>query len=463
MRQRVGRWTPDEDTLGPRTGRKWLNLCQVVLKCRVESGESTEEEDLMLEAVLDEHGFSCSKVAAALPAWTDNPVLEMKYLCFKLAHKKMQNVAFISNFVDQEQERPALGPNDFMPLALTCDNQKTSKSHRPRNKTQACSENVLDITYGDETETSNQHDVIPKKKIVKPHSGKKKVNSEPNTGKKVSKRRSKMPSYAELDEMSIYFPPPESLVPETTYGDNSKTPCGNNDVSNSNRRDPNWNFANNLCSISCQEQDASCCSEVGILSGTIDDIELIRNHSDYLDSTLSSIIDNVEGDVPGGIDAFMKKRPLKLPPKKKLCMKLGNERNGGENMSLESIREAVKQNNKRKRCNEPSEERQDVASISYQQDGCKRSEASSRSYSEHFLEASDGEDVTLACFLRNELKKRKLKAAEAGSSSESLLLSKPVDKHSNEDQMPADMQNGKAEIYTNGGTLRWTSDETDEH
>ncbi|KAJ0049114.1 hypothetical protein Pint_16999 [Pistacia integerrima] len=214
------------------------------------------------------------------------------------------------------------------------DNLKKSKSQRRRKKTKACSEKVLEIIYGDETETSNQHDVILKKKFVKPLSGKKKVNTEPNTGKMVSKRRSKMPSYAELDEMSFFFfPPPESLVAETTYeldemsiyvptpeslvaettnGDSSKTSCGNSDVSNSNRRDPNWNFANNLCSISCQEQDASCCSGVDILSGTIDDIELIH-------------------------------------------------------------------------------------------------------------------------------------------------------KHSNEDQMPAHMQNGKAETYTNGGTLRWTSDETDEH
>ncbi|KAJ0106596.1 hypothetical protein Patl1_19692 [Pistacia atlantica] len=515
MRQRVGRWTPDEDKrltvaailFGPKN---WKKIAQFVpgrtqVQCRerwvnsldpsVNRGEWTEEEDLMLEAALEEHGYSWSKVAAALPGRTDNQCWRRwKYLHpdevpVLQARRKMQKAALISNFVDRERERPALGPNDFVPLALTNSaselgdvntSQKCERKSRykfqtfiskerqnlgtrkmlllviirkqvnPRDvekRPKACSEKVLEITYGDETETSNQHDVILKKKIVKPHSGKKKVNSEPNTGKKVSKRRSKMPSYAELDEMSIYFPPPESLVPETTYGDNGKTPCGNNDVSNSNRRDPNWNFGNNLCSISCQEQDASCFSEVGILSGTIDDIELIRNHSDYLDSTLSSIIDNVEGDVS------MKKRPLKLPPKKKLCMKLGKERNGGENMSLESIREAVKQNNKRKRCNELSEERQDVASISCQQDGCKRSEASSRSYSEHFLEASDGEDVTLACFLRNELKKRKLKSAEAGSSSESLLLSKSVDKHSNEDQMPANMQNGKAEIYTNGGTL----------
>ncbi|KAJ0106603.1 hypothetical protein Patl1_19699 [Pistacia atlantica] len=78
------------------------------------------------------------------------------------------------------------------------------------------------------------------------------------------------PSYAELDEMSIYVPTPESLVAETTNGDSSKTSCGNSDVSNSNRRDPNWNI-------------------IWI----------------------------------------------------KQCMKLGKERNGGENMSLESIREAI--------------------------------------------------------------------------------------------------------------------------
>lgn len=35
------------------------------------------------------------------------------------AARRMQKAALISNFVDRESERPALGPNDFVPLAIT--------------------------------------------------------------------------------------------------------------------------------------------------------------------------------------------------------------------------------------------------------------------------------------------------------------------------------------------------------
>ncbi|XP_044465592.1 uncharacterized protein LOC123195812 isoform X3 [Mangifera indica] len=476
MRQRVGKWTPDEDKrltvaailFGPKN---WKKIAQFVpgrtqVQCRerwvnsldpsVNRGEWTEEEDLMLEDAIKKHGFSWSKVAAALPARTDNQCWRRwKYLHPDEVHvlqarRKMQKAALMSNFVDRERERPALGPNDFMPLALTnpasehgdviasqkherksrrkaesgnkedaapCENQKTRKSQRTRKKTQICSE-VLEITYGDDTETSNQRGVILKKKIVKLHSGKKKVNSEPNTVKKVSKRCSKMPSCAELDEMSILLPPPESVEAEITFTDSSNTPCGNTNVSNCDSIDPIWNSAGNLCSISCQEQDAPYCSEVGILRGTIDDIELLQNHSDYLDSTLSTTINSEDGDLLGGIDASTKKRPSKLLPKKKSGMKSGKERTEGENISLESVCETVKRNNKRKICNEPSGKRQDVASISCEQAGSKT-----------LLETSDGEDITLECFLCNKSKKRKLKA---GSSSESLLLSKPVDQHISE-------------------------------
>lgn len=34
------------------------------------------------------------------------------------AAKRIQKAAFISNFVDRESDRPALGPNDFIPLPL---------------------------------------------------------------------------------------------------------------------------------------------------------------------------------------------------------------------------------------------------------------------------------------------------------------------------------------------------------
>lgn len=34
------------------------------------------------------------------------------------AARKMQKAALICNFVDREQERPALGPSDFIPLVM---------------------------------------------------------------------------------------------------------------------------------------------------------------------------------------------------------------------------------------------------------------------------------------------------------------------------------------------------------
>lgn len=35
-----------------------------------------------------------------------------------LEAKKIQKAALVSNFVDRERERPALGPNDFIPIAM---------------------------------------------------------------------------------------------------------------------------------------------------------------------------------------------------------------------------------------------------------------------------------------------------------------------------------------------------------
>ncbi|KAJ0106601.1 hypothetical protein Patl1_19695 [Pistacia atlantica] len=121
MRQIVGRWTPDEDKrltvaailFGPKIWKKIAQFLPgrtqvqrreryteivsdsdqffirqnltfrldsrwvISLDLLVNRGEWTGEEDLMLEAALEEHGFSCSKVAAALPARTDSPVLEV--------------------------------------------------------------------------------------------------------------------------------------------------------------------------------------------------------------------------------------------------------------------------------------------------------------------------------------------------------------------------------------------------
>jgi myb proto-oncogene protein len=53
------------------------------------------------------------------------------------AARRMQKAALISNFVDRESERPALGPNDFVPLAITgpvSDPEKMDQSRKLKRK-----------------------------------------------------------------------------------------------------------------------------------------------------------------------------------------------------------------------------------------------------------------------------------------------------------------------------------------
>lgn len=51
------------------------------------------------------------------------------------AARKIQKVALISNFVDRESERPALGPNDFAPLPnCITESNKVDPSSRKRRR-----------------------------------------------------------------------------------------------------------------------------------------------------------------------------------------------------------------------------------------------------------------------------------------------------------------------------------------
>lgn len=72
------------------------------------------------------------------------------------ARRKMQKAALMSNFVDRERERPALGPNDFMPLALTnpasehgdvIASQKHERKSRYKFQNFICSIVVLHALY----------------------------------------------------------------------------------------------------------------------------------------------------------------------------------------------------------------------------------------------------------------------------------------------------------------------------
>lgn len=144
LRERVGKWDPDEDKrlkIAVRLfGAKiWNKIARFVpgrtqVQCRerwvncldpsLNMNEWTEEEDLKLKNAIAKHGYSWSKIAACIPPRTDSQcrrrwkVLLPHEVPMLQAARKMKKAALISNFVDREEERPALTASDFIPSPL---------------------------------------------------------------------------------------------------------------------------------------------------------------------------------------------------------------------------------------------------------------------------------------------------------------------------------------------------------
>ncbi|KAI3463736.1 hypothetical protein Pfo_020399 [Paulownia fortunei] len=197
-RKRVGKWTAEEDKrlkvavtlFGPKTWKKVARCVpgRTQVQCRerwvncldpsLNMAEWTEEEDSKLEAAIAEHGYCWSKVAACIPRRTDNQcwrrwkVLFPNEVPLLQAARKIQKAALISNFVDRESERPALGPNDFLLPETYCITESenvdssTRKKRRSRRREahesiekdalsgEICSEEVPRLTNGNEGENS---------------------------------------------------------------------------------------------------------------------------------------------------------------------------------------------------------------------------------------------------------------------------------------------------------------------
>ncbi|KAL1554764.1 hypothetical protein AAHA92_15288 [Salvia divinorum] len=195
-RKRSGQWTLEEDKrlkvavtlFGAKTWRKVAKCVpgRTHVQCRerwvncldpsIIQGEWTREEDLLLQEAIAKHGYCWSKVATCIPHRTDNLCLRRwKVLCpaevpLLQTARKIQKAALISNFVDRESERPALGPKDFRlpePLRITGNENvdpSTRKKKRLRRRRGACqyneeddlssenSEEVLMLTDGNELE-----------------------------------------------------------------------------------------------------------------------------------------------------------------------------------------------------------------------------------------------------------------------------------------------------------------------
>ncbi|KAG0497172.1 hypothetical protein HPP92_001863 [Vanilla planifolia] len=156
-RKRVGRWSVEEDKRLKVAvilfgAKNWKKLAQFIegrtqSQCRE---RWTEEEDAKLLAAIEEHGHSWSKVAACVPRRTDNQcrrrwkvLLPHEVPILRAAHQ-LKRTVLISNFVGRKCERPAIGPNDFIPL-------KSLPAHDD-------TENNLQIGKKRSREQSNQED-----------------------------------------------------------------------------------------------------------------------------------------------------------------------------------------------------------------------------------------------------------------------------------------------------------------
>ncbi|OWM62626.1 snRNA-activating protein complex subunit 4 [Punica granatum] len=198
-RKRVGRWSKDEDRrlivaatlFGPKN---WRKICQFVpgrthVQCRerwvnsldpsLNMDKWTAEEDAKLEAAISEHGYCWSKIAACVPPRTDSQcrrrwkVLFPQEVPLLQQAKKIQRMAFISNFVDRESERPSLSPNDFLLLppadpASTSEPERTdppSKQERkPRKRAQPSAKGgarVSNKLRSKKQKTSNEDEAAP--------------------------------------------------------------------------------------------------------------------------------------------------------------------------------------------------------------------------------------------------------------------------------------------------------------
>ncbi|GKV23643.1 hypothetical protein SLEP1_g33349 [Rubroshorea leprosula] len=113
---------------------RWVNSLDPSLS----RGEWTEEEDLQLEAAIEQHGYCWSKVAACMPSRTDNQcwrrwkALHPDQVPLLQEARRIRKAACITNFVDRESERPALGPNDFIPLSIMGSTSKAENMNAPR-------------------------------------------------------------------------------------------------------------------------------------------------------------------------------------------------------------------------------------------------------------------------------------------------------------------------------------------
>ncbi|TYH98359.1 hypothetical protein ES332_A12G304700v1 [Gossypium tomentosum] len=487
-RQRVGRWTRDEDKclkvavllFGPKN---WRKIAEVVpgrtqVQCRerwvnsldpaLNVGIWTEEEDSRLEAAIEEHGYCWSKVATCVPSRTDNQcwrrwkTLHPEEVPLLQEARKIRKAALISNFVDRESERPALGPNDFniqLPMITATSEPSKEKGKRRRRRPESekenaaalrlspekrsdkscrkgaqtttgrnpplennnCTEPAEDVTFqkkrkreppsGNNNHTKPAHVAIQKKR-KQPHSGHVNCSDRMQNGAVQTYKRKQQSESSKFVE-SVQDNCSSHLLSTLCMTGNHEAESFGSSLTVKRRKNhkasPKQFPKRSICTESHEEQ-YSICSEIPMFSGGDDGAEVMQNSG-------------VESEILCADDAS---RKAKARSKRKTCINSLTSKSSRTIVAEHFKNLSATKNTKKNRTKQQQSKSRKSNKPSGDEDG-----------------QTDGDHQTLACFLRNKLKKRRCEIVD------NACLSEGMDERSKIDQTQFGLQHCDGENGTN--------------
>ncbi|KAJ7975197.1 Octamer-binding transcription factor [Quillaja saponaria] len=358
----------------------------------------------------------------------------------------MQKAALISNFVDRESERPALRLNDFLPLPVICSapeietvysSRKTRSNLPKKNRPKKClkeahmiSDEVQDIVNCNEVETSGGY-AIHEEQTTEPqpernHLVEEVLDHSPlpsdlvlmttNTkGKRLSKLTTRRKKFTESDQESQRC----HLVPESpesgTTNDNCRKAISKN-TSNKKSGARKQRIRRKVCTVEPREHYRSTeSSDKSMFSGSNHNTGYQNDHLSIPDSTHSEEIDKHGWD-----DSTRKQAASKLHPKSKVHTVADSHSFSSPPESSElkisdagvgsSLSGTTISKKKGVATNKQSRKVISAELSGNQQKKLKGSNPRGLPSSKQLCGRADGDDITLASFLWNKSKKRKLEA-----------------------------------------------------
>ncbi|KDP37900.1 hypothetical protein JCGZ_05339 [Jatropha curcas] len=527
---KMGRWTLNESKrlevavmlFGPKN---WKNIARFVpgradVQCRerwsncidpsLNMDKWTEEEDIRLKTAIEEHGYCWAKVARHLPSRTDSQCRRRWKALFPdevpllQAARRTQKAATISNFVDREAERPALGPHDFLPLPIIESISKPEnidQSKKRKRKTREGTVSRKDKTtpprhISKRRRSKRSEEGITTSSVEQPGGTKNtEVEKSGGTGTVVTKRRMKCCSEKNITEPAKDGLPSNFVsTPLVVTGGTGTDARKKKKLPESHRKRNKLIDTNNQSHLTSQPENsklgttnfdgfqtfegtraASCkekradehsgtniCTttnfseECDMLSGAVMDVPVLA--ANHLDSNLLVTSNDEQDDAAGKPDARSKKF-TKQPQERKIFIESADSVNrlilppGSSELRVNSSKNVEKSYldgiYSSKTSTVPSREGQSVVLVPRQQNGHKKSKPKSKSCSKQVFGKNDEDDITLASFLKNKLKKRKLQVVK--NADQTVLVTERIDQRDGAKKMSPLMRDIEVQTVNNNG------------